>query len=429
MASKLLLFVLAFLAVFGFSLSQALLTFNCNPTDSNNQNHVAIKFLKEKGVELETFPAVQANTCGGLFNATGSCCKADSVNAWTRFTNQYMIERWKAYIAKLAKIASKFKAPLQKLQAKMSLSDLRNRVALLNNRSPEIASRFAKVQDILPQNEQELLALKEVVSNFDAHLATFRLTGAQCFDHLKKYRANAVCALCSSKAGEYLSKDERNIKIRIPQADCNRLVDSCISVWRFNLFLQAAIQYANVLRSSKPSGNASVRYNNLINYDASAVAAVRDGLTRCKVDSSLSAPSLTCNVTASSKDVSSIRRDLCKFVFSANKVNALLEGYENLDEGMEAADLAAVEADLPVVATARLLQTVDPKLPLDTDANVGLEVPLGSETTFARIDENTEVVPPETVDSSKAGDPGSSAGARNLLQTSMSLFLMAHLLL
>lgn len=429
MERKQAVFVLVLLATFGAGLSQAALAFNCNPTDASNQNHVAIKFLKEKGVELEATPAVQASSCGGLFSATGTCCKVESINTWTRFANQYMIERWKGYIAKLSKIASRFKAPLQKIQPRMSLADLRNKIDLVKNRSPEIASRFAKVFDILPANEQELLALKDTISNFDDHLATFRKSGAQCFDHMKRYRANAICALCSAKAGEFISKDERNPKIRIPQADCNKLVDSCISVWRFNLFLLSAIQYVNLVRSSKPNSSATLRYKNLINYDVKAVEALRDGLARCKVDSSLSIPSLTCNVTGTAKDISSIRRDLCKHIFSVNKVNALLEGYEDVDEGLEAADLMAAEADLPVVASARLLQVTDPKLPLDTDANVGIEVSTSSEPTFAKIDESTEVVSPETIDSSKAGEQGVPASARNLLLTGLPLFLMAAFLL
>lgn len=426
------------LSTFGVVLSQQL-SYSCSPNDNGNYNAAYLKFLESKKITLVPTPVIDAKACGGLFAIDGSCCNIASAREYIVFTNSIFIAKWKKYLIKVGNIKRLMPA-LRKIQAKLTLTDVKNKKTLLKNK--DNSAVFTKVLPMIPDTQEELDLISNGIKNFDANLQTFKTQGRTCFDAIKTARANSICALCSSKAGNYSSSTGSTLKIRVPMESCSSIINACYPVWKFNFELAATMQYINLLRATKAKANLQVKFQNMVSPSDEDVGKMKNALSRCKLEvkEGTTTPSLTCNITGTAESIDSLKTNICQNFFSANKLNSLSEGDENVDEDIQDSEVTAAESEMTTVST-RLLQqaatTTDPKEPTSSDPNLIMEpiVPATATTTttttptpttFGSLTASNDMTPGDTADTSTAGD--STGKSAKLVLIGYALFMISAMI-
>ena len=232
---------------------------SCNSAESTNPNSMALKWLASKGVQLlSTAEKPATDICGGEFKNVGTCCKLDTLTAYTAKVFEFQANKWRVYIAKLGRVRGKFIAGFKKIVTKINAKDIGNKMSLIA--STNFSSKFP-YSKILPTDAAGVTALKDFTNNFDTQLATFKTQGKVCFEMLKKVRSNIFCAACSLGALNYTgNQTDTQIRFRITQQACTTVVSNCLPIWKFNFQLVTMMQYIDVLKAKTKGANAGSKF-------------------------------------------------------------------------------------------------------------------------------------------------------------------------
>ena len=400
----------------GGSLQQTLTPTTCSLTDlKNNNNTKALNFLKAKGVQLYSEPnrSVEATVCGGEFTIYGTCCDIATLKTYATQANSRIAGKWKKYIAKLVRIRNKLVPGLNKILAKSTLADIKNKITEIKSNNPNLANaKFANIELLVPENDVDISNLKNFFINFDTALQGYKNDGKACFDALRTVRSNLLCAACSARASN-ISTYSDEFKSYLYFVDYNssqNIVHKCFGVWNFNHKIFQAMTVVSVVLAKKKGLAGGSGINNEVQIPSNLIGELRAFFRMCSisVNSITKAQSLVC--TGTNKPIDELYSNTYGIFVSANYQNAMVEGDESIDSGVS--DDEVVAADSEITVTKRVLQAgqedyVDFKPVAYPPSQNRTET---SSSIFLGVSyDNSSLVPTESVITDNSGDSPKSS--------------------
>ena len=379
---------------------------SCSNADTTNPNNRALNWLIQRGVQLHSTAEKPATEiCGGEFKNVGTCCKLDSLQAFTTKVFDFQANKWRSYIVKLGRVRGKFVSGFKKIAAKINLGNIKNQWSLVTQTN--FSGKFP-YNTILPKENNDLNALKDFVNNFDTHLAAFKTQGKMCFENLKKVRANIFCAACSLGALNYTANQtETQMRFRITEKACTTVVTSCLPIWKFNYQLVTMMQLITIIRAKAKGASAGSAFKSDLLINDVTQGIFRTIINDCSVNGTGSTAVVSCGNNGT---VVQNIRSLCLNAISITQNNGLLEGDATFDEGLTDDDVNV--ADSEITSGARLLQSTPAPI---SDMSIGIQIAEPNEKAYENILADDLIVPQGSVETSTAGDnvPSSSTIVRS----------------
>lgn len=382
---------------------------------STNPNQPVLNWLKRKNVTILEMPDknVDKSICGGIWTEKGTCCKLDSIQEFIKKSNQRIADKWGRYMKRLTRIKTKLAKPFLKIIKSVKVTTLKSRIELMKV-NKKMDHSFSKVYSIVPETKEQLESLQATMDGFDAKIQEFKTKGKECFDAMKTFRANMMCAVCSASASQYTkTQSDSEAMFKIDSASCSALVARCYPVWKFNFDLATMAQFFASLRAKFKAGNTvSSKFKSEKEVSTTDLETIKDDFAHCKPTSATD-PTLTCD-SAKTKvvTVETVTARFCSKLLSVTQENSYIEGDESIDEDID--DKDADEAEKTADETAKEETTSGPvasRILQTSDINIGVEV-TNSGAYQNLLNSNSGLVPQGSVESSTAGDSSASKSAR-----------------
>lgn len=381
---------------------------SCSTTDINNKKLFILQWLKGQNVVINESPVKpNSDACEGEFKNYGTCCEFNSVKNFNNKMNGNMVLKWKKYIGKLARIKNRFMNGLQKVAKMMNNKEIDARREKCKS-DPKTKEKFANVDEMLPDKDSEVAAIQKVIGDFQEQLKMFKTQGKICFNAMRNIRANLMCMACSAR-NWIKDSSSTNSNILIDYTSCSGLVAKCFPIWRFNFQLTAIIQYAQLSIINKKGDKAGTKFKSDKAMSSSDLDKIKSVFSRCDL---VNGATFNCTDDVMTRDYT---QRLCEILFSMNKQNGYVEGDESIDQDVEDTDITDAETASEVIK--RLLQTT---VSDQSNYNVGVHVHTDSPSVFNLLNENTGLVPTESVETGYAGDSSSSTAFKLAVSLALS---------
>lgn len=420
-------------AMIGYSTQQSVVAQpTCSVTESN-ANYPVLKWLKSQNVTILEMPDknVDKAICGGNWAEKGTCCQVESIKEFIKKSNDRVTSKWGRYVSRISRIKGKLMQAFKKIIKAIKINSIKSKVNLMKV-DKRMDSSFSKVFSMLPTTDEQLQSLKATIEGFEDKLAEFKKKGKECFDSMKSFRANMMCAACSATAAQYSSGQSLvEAKFKVDYSTCSALVTKCFSVWKFNFDLATMTQFFSALRTKGKSAKSfSSKYKSEKEVSSIDLENLKDDFAHCKLSADKDAKIVCDAEKLKISTVEVVTARFCNKLMSATQENSYVEGDESVDadiddkdvnEADKTADETAKEDANSGTVVSRLLQSAT-----NTEMNIGVEI-TNTGAYQNLLDSNSGLTPSASVDLSTAGDNTKPAYAGIFAVASVLIVLTASI--